>query len=113
MDEAERLCDRLIVMDRGRVVATGSPRALIDEHVTREVLELRVEPGTGDRFLEAAAGISDRVEVLPDRLLCYVDEGERALARAHERGLGDRDALVRRSSLEDVFLTLTGRSLIE
>jgi lipooligosaccharide transport system ATP-binding protein len=113
MDEAERLCDRLIVMDRGQVVATGSPRALIEAHVTREVLELRVEPGAGERLVEAAAGLADRVEVLPDRLLCYVDEGERALAQAHERGLGGLDALVRRASLEDVFLTLTGRSLIE
>jgi lipooligosaccharide transport system ATP-binding protein len=113
MDEAERLCDRLIVMDRGRVVAAGSPRTLIDTHVTREVLELRVEPGDGARLAAAAGGIADRVEVLSDRLLCYVDEGERALARAHERGLGGLDALVRRSSLEDVFLTLTGRSLIE
>jgi lipooligosaccharide transport system ATP-binding protein len=113
MDEAERLCDRLIVMDHGVVVATGSPRALIDTHVTREVLELIVEPGTGDAYAGRAEGIAERVEVLADRLLCYTEDGERALALAHERGLGDLDALVRRATLEDVFLTLTGRSLIE
>jgi lipooligosaccharide transport system ATP-binding protein len=113
MDEAERLCDRLIVMEHGRVVATGSPRELIATHVTREVLELLVEPGAGAALRDAASRIADRVEVLPDRLLCYVDDGERALARAHECGLGGLDALVRRASLEDVFLTLTGRSLVE
>ncbi|MDT4905062.1 MAG: lipooligosaccharide transport system ATP-binding protein [Pseudonocardiales bacterium] len=113
MDEAERLCDRLVVMDHGRVVATGSPRALIDTHVTREVLELLIEPGTGAAIAARAHGVADRIEVLADRLLCYTDDGERALARAHERGLGGLDALVRRATLEDVFLYLTGRSLIE
>ncbi|MCW2657598.1 MAG: daunorubicin resistance protein DrrA family transporter ATP-binding protein, partial [Jatrophihabitans sp.] len=113
MDEAERLCDRLVVMDHGRVVATGSPRALIDTHVTREVLELLIEPGTGAAVAARAHGVADRIEVLADRLLCYTDDGERALARAHERGLGGLDALVRRATLEDVFLYLTGRSLIE
>ncbi|HEX3336630.1 MAG TPA: ATP-binding cassette domain-containing protein [Jatrophihabitans sp.] len=113
MDEAQRLCDQLAVMDHGRVVATGSPRELIESHVTRDVLELLVEPGTGAGVAVRAEGVAERVEVLADRLLCYTDDGERALARAHERGLGDLDALVRRATLEDVFLSLTGRSLIE
>ncbi|HKC29796.1 MAG TPA: ATP-binding cassette domain-containing protein [Jatrophihabitans sp.] len=113
MDEAERLCDRLAVMDHGRVVTAGSPRALIDTHVTREVLELFVDPAAGERVADAAEAIAQRVEVLPDRVLCYVDDGERALARAHERGLGAHGALVRCATLEDVFLALTGRSLVE
>jgi lipooligosaccharide transport system ATP-binding protein len=113
MDEAERLCDRLAVIDHGVVVAQGSPRELIEAHVTREVVEFLVEPGTASEFRSRAETVADRVEVLSDRILCYTDDGERTLARAGERGLGDLDALVRRATLEDVFLTLTGRSLIE
>jgi lipooligosaccharide transport system ATP-binding protein len=113
MDEAERLCDLIVVIDHGVVVASGSPRELIETHVTREVLELLVEPGTAESFAGRAEAVADRVEVLADRLLCYTDDGERALALAHEGGLGGLDALVRRATLEDVFLTLTGRSLIE
>jgi lipooligosaccharide transport system ATP-binding protein len=113
MDEAEQLCDRLVVMDQGLIVAEGSPRELIDRYSTREVLELRFGAGTNDQFGPEVAGIGDRYEVLPDRVLVYADDGEAALAEAHHRGLRPESALVRRSSLEDVFLLLTGRSLAD
>jgi lipooligosaccharide transport system ATP-binding protein len=113
MDEAEQLCDRLVIMDGGRIVAEGSPRALIERHVTREVLELRFAPGDQGDPLGKTEGIGERVDVLPDRLLCYTNDGDEALNAVHRRGLRPTTALVRRSSLEDVFLTLTGRSLIE
>nr|WP_227462352.1 ATP-binding cassette domain-containing protein [Desertimonas flava] len=113
MDEAEQLCDRLVVMDKGRIVAEGSPRELIESHSTREVLELRFPAGTNDERAPHVAGIGDRHEVLPDRVLVYADDGEKALAMVHDRGVVPESALVRRSSLEDVFLRLTGRSLVD
>ena len=113
MDEAEQLCDRLVVMDGGRIVAEGSPQALIAEHAPREVLELRFGRGRNREHEADAAAVSARVEVLPDRLLAYADDGEAALAALHQRGVQPDSALVRRSSLEDVFLRLTGRTLVE
>jgi lipooligosaccharide transport system ATP-binding protein len=113
MDEAEQLCDRLAVMDGGRIVAEGSPRQLIERYVTREVVELRFPLGTQKKALELVAGIGDRIDELPDRLLCYADDGEGALEAMHQRGITPVTTLVRRATLEDVFLTLTGRSLIE
>ncbi len=113
MDEAEQLCDRLVVMDGGRIVAEGSPRQLIEEHSTREVLELRYPAGTNEDHASVAQGIGDRVEVLPDRILVYAHDGEKALAMVHDRGSTPESALVRRSSLEDVFLRLTGRTLVD
>jgi lipooligosaccharide transport system ATP-binding protein len=113
MDEAEQLCDRLVVMDKARIVAEGSPRQLIDEYSTREVVELRFPPGVQDTLDGRLDGVADRVEELPDRILLYADDGEAAVAATHERGLRPETVLVRRSTLEDVFLRLTGRSLIE
>jgi lipooligosaccharide transport system ATP-binding protein len=117
MDEAEQLCDRLVVMDKGRIVAEGSPRALIEQHSTREVAELRFAPGANAdaaaRLTPEIAGSNERVEALPDRVLLYVADGEAAIARAHRIGLSPVSSLVRRSTLEDVFLRLTGRSLID
>ena len=113
MDEAEQLCDRLVVMDHGRIVAEGSPRALITEHSTREVLELRFDPDEQDQHVDAVNGVGDRVEVLPDRLLVYAHDGDAALATVHARGVQPLSSLVRRSTLEDVFLHLTGRSLVD
>jgi lipooligosaccharide transport system ATP-binding protein len=113
MDEAEQLCDRLVVMDKGEIVAEGSPLALIAEHSTREVAELRFGVGEHERLASMVEDLAERVEVLPDRLLLYTDNGERALAAVHERGLRPNAVLVRRSTLEDVFLRLTGRSLVE
>jgi len=113
MDEAEQLCDRLVVMDKAKIVAEGSPRQLIDRYSTREVLELRVpEPARVDveRRLD---GLAARMEALPDRLLLYTDDGECALEQVHAQGIPIDSALVRRASLEDVFLRLTGRSLVE
>ncbi len=113
MDEAEQLCDRLVVMDGGRIVATGSPRSLIEQHSTKEVLELRFTPN-GERELHAEmSGIGDRIEVLPDRTLVYADDGEAALVDVHRLGIEPMSSLVRRSSLEDVFLHLTGRTLVD
>ena len=113
MDEAEQLCDRLVVMDRGRIVAEGSPRELIARHSTREVLEVRFGRGRNAERADAMEGIGDRLEMLPDRLLVYTADGEAALAELHARELVPETALVRRSSLEDVFLRLTGRTLVD
>jgi lipooligosaccharide transport system ATP-binding protein len=113
MDEAEQLCDRLVVMDKARIVAEGSPRQLIDEYSTREVVELRFPVGVQQGLDGQLEGLADRIEHLPDRVLLYTDDGEAATAAAHERGLRPETVLVRRSTLEDVFLRLTGRSLIE
>ena len=113
MDEAEQLCDRLVVMDKGRIVAEGSPLSLIREHSTREVTELRFGVGEHEALAERVADLAERVEVLPDRLLLYTDDGEEALAKVHERGLEPAAVLVRRSTLEDVFLHLTGRTLVD
>lgn len=113
MDEAEQLCDRLVVVDKGRIMAEGSPAALIREYSTREVLEVRFGSERNAEVAGQLGGIGERVEVLPDRILVYSDDGEAELARIAERGLHPLTSLVRRSSLEDVFLRLTGRSLIE
>jgi lipooligosaccharide transport system ATP-binding protein len=157
MDEAEQLCDRLVVMDKARIVAEGSPRQLIERYSTREVTELRFPSGVQDELISAdglsasglagardalvaadgprapglalaqaghrpgapepadhlLAGLADRVEWLPDRVLLYADDGEAAAEAVHARGLRPESVLVRRSTLEDVFLRLTGRSLIE
>jgi lipooligosaccharide transport system ATP-binding protein len=111
MDEAEQLCDRLVVMDHGRIVAEGSPRQLIDEYSTREVVEVRFEAeraGNG-----ALNGLGERVEELPDRVLVYTDDGDAAAAAIAEQGLPPHSTLIRRSTLEDVFLHLTGRTLVD
>ncbi|MGB0114552.1 MAG: ABC transporter ATP-binding protein [Ilumatobacteraceae bacterium] len=113
MDEAEQLCDRLVVMDHGHIVAEGSPRGLIEQHATREVLELRFPPGDTDAVAPDVDGIGDRTETLPDRILIYVHDGDSALAEVHRRGIQPAGSLVRRSSLEDVFLRLTGRTLVD
>jgi lipooligosaccharide transport system ATP-binding protein len=115
MDEAEQLCDRLVVMDSGHIVAQGSPAELIAMHSTREVLELRFGVGEQGTALEKLreASVRDRLEELPDRLLWYTAEGEAALAVVHQLGLNPVTAMVRRASLEDVFLALTGRTLVD
>jgi lipooligosaccharide transport system ATP-binding protein len=113
MDEAEQLCDRLVVMDKGEIVAEGSPLTLIREHSTREVTELRFGVGEHEALADRVADLAQRVEVLPDRLLLYTEDGEETLAKVHERGLDPAAVLVRRSTLEDVFLHLTGRTLVD
>jgi lipooligosaccharide transport system ATP-binding protein len=113
MDEAEQLCDRLVVMDKAKIVAEGSPRQLIERYSTREVTEMRFDPAVQDRLDGQLEGLAERVERLPDRILLYTDDGEAAVVAARERGLQPETVLVRRSTLEDVFLRLTGRSLIE
>ena len=116
MDEAEQLCDRLVVMDKGLIAAEGSPRQLIEEHSTREVAELRFGiADEGNVHEQIAEKIEDlgRLEVLPDRILVYSPDGEEVIAKVHERGLEPIAVLVRRSTLEDVFLKLTGRTLVD
>ena len=113
MDEAEQLCDRLVVMDKARIVAEGSPRSLIEQHSSREVLELRFEDGEQPDLEGKLDGLVERVEHLPDRTLLYGSDGEAAAEALHAEGIRPVSQLVRRSSLEDVFLRLTGRSLIE
>jgi lipooligosaccharide transport system ATP-binding protein len=112
MDEAEQLCDRLVVMDRGRIVAEGSPRALIDRYVPRDVVELRFGGGS-DGHAERLDGVADRVEVLADRVLIGTSDGDSTVEAVHARGVEPDSLLVRRSTLEDVFLAITGRSLVE
>jgi lipooligosaccharide transport system ATP-binding protein len=113
MDEAEQLCDRLVVMDKARIAAVGSPRELIDKYSTREVLELRFPIDEQPPLDGKLNDLAERIEVLPDRVLLYTSDGDEAIAAVHRRGLRPETALVRRSTLEDVFLRLTGRSLVD
>jgi lipooligosaccharide transport system ATP-binding protein len=113
MDEAEQLCDRLVVMDGGRIVAEGSPLALIQRYSTREVVEMRMAPGENEAAAEKVADLAERVEALPDRVLLYTGDGDAVVSVVLERGLRPEALLVRRSTLEDVFLTLTGRTLVD
>jgi lipooligosaccharide transport system ATP-binding protein len=114
MDEAEQLCDRLVVMDKGRIAAEGSPLELIREHSTREVVELRfAATDQPERFVDRVDGLARRVEALPDRLLLYTDDGDRTATGIHDLGMRPESVLVRRSTLEDVFLRLTGRMLVD
>jgi lipooligosaccharide transport system ATP-binding protein len=113
MDEAEQLCDRVVVMDGGKITAGGSPRDLIDLYSSREVVELRFGPGESERMADKVADLTERMEVLPDRLLLYTDHGDDALEAINQRRLEPLSVLVRRSTLEDVFLRLTGRHLVD
>jgi lipooligosaccharide transport system ATP-binding protein len=113
MDEAEQLCDRLVVMDGGKIVAEGSPRALIERHSTREVVELRFPGDSQQDYAGKLTGLGERIEVLPDRILLYADDGDAAVAAVHQRALTPASVLVRRSTLEDVFLHITGRTLVD
>jgi lipooligosaccharide transport system ATP-binding protein len=112
MDEAEQLCDRLVIMDGGRIVAEGAPRALVAEHATREVVELRfARAAEQDDALARVRTMGSRVEPVADRLLVYTDDGDGTAAAITGDGVGAASVLVRRASLEDVFLILTGRTL--
>ncbi|MFA9430476.1 ABC transporter ATP-binding protein [Egicoccus sp. AB-alg2] len=113
MDEAEQLCDRLVVMDGGRIVAEGSPRELIQTHTSREVVELRFPVGAQEAALERLDGLGDRLEALPDRVLLSTDDADATLAEVFGRGLTPAATVTRRSTLEDVFLHLTGRRLVD
>ncbi|CAN5544556.1 hypothetical protein BH20ACT23_BH20ACT23_08840 [soil metagenome] len=113
MDEAEQLCDRLVVMDQAKIVAGGSPRALIDRYSTREVVELRFPVGEQQNIGHLLDDLAQRIEELPDRILLYTHNGDDAVGAIHERGLNPESIVVRRSTLEDVFLRLTGRRLID
>ena len=113
MDEAEQLCDRLVVMDRGRIVAEGSPRELIARYVEREVVELRFAAGAMDGAAGRLEGVGGRVEALADRILVETDDGDATVAAVHERGVQPESVLIRRSTLEDVFLSITGRTLVD
>jgi lipooligosaccharide transport system ATP-binding protein len=113
MDEAEQLCDRLVVMDKGRIMAEGSPADLIKQYSSKEVLEVRFGSSQNKEAAKQLEGLGDRTEVLPDRILIYAENGEKILEQIVKLGLSPLTSLVRRSSLEDVFLRLTGRSLVE
>ena len=113
MDEAEQLCDRLVIMDKAKIVAEGSPRQLIDEYSTREVLEMRFPVGVQETILDRLDGLAKRTEVLPDRVLLYTGNGEDTADEVAHRGLEPESLVVRRSTLEDVFLRLTGRTLVD
>jgi lipooligosaccharide transport system ATP-binding protein len=113
MDEAEQLCDRLVVMDKGKIAAEGSPRSLIEKYAPREVVELRVAEGQREQVALELDGLANRSEVLADRILLYTDDADKTQQGMHERGIHPEQVLVRRSTLEDVFLRLTGRRLID
>jgi lipooligosaccharide transport system ATP-binding protein len=113
MDEAEQLCDRLVVMDKGAIVAEGSPRSLIETYTPRDVVELRFPVGVLETITDAIHDLSDRTEILADRALLYTEDSERTIGLVNERGLAPETVLARRSTLEDVFLRLTGRTLVE
>ena len=113
MDEAEQLCDRLVVMDQGKIVAEGSPHDLIERTVPREVVELRFGEAGGDGIRGKLDGVGKRIEVLQDRILIGTEDGDATVVAVHERGVMPESTLVRRSTLEDVFLTLTGRTLVD
>ncbi|MCB1247237.1 MAG: ATP-binding cassette domain-containing protein [Acidimicrobiia bacterium] len=113
MDEAEQLCDRLVVMDGGRIVAEGSPRQLIAEHTPRDVVELRFPVGVLETIEDRIAELSDQTEILADRALVYTDDAEKTIAIVTDRGMEPETVLARRSTLEDVFLRLTGRTLVD
>jgi lipooligosaccharide transport system ATP-binding protein len=113
MDEAEQLCDRLVIMDKGKIVAEGSPRSLIEQHSTKEVLELRFPVGTQEEHAHRLEGMAVRTEILPDRVLLYTHDADRTFDEVHASGIIPESTVSRRASLEDVFLHLTGRSLVE
>ena len=113
MDEAEQLCDRLIVMDKGKIMAEDSPAQLIKTYSTKEVLEVRFGSERNQEMVEILRPLADRIEVLPDRILLYAEDGEQLLEQISAKGIHPNTSLVRRSSLEDVFLRLTGRTLVE
>ena len=113
MDEAEQLCDRLVVMDKGRIMAEGSPADLIKQYSSKEVLEVRFGSSQNKEVAKQLEGLGERTEVLPDRILIYAENGEKILEQIVKLGLSPVTSLVRRSSLEDVFLRLTGRSLVD
>jgi lipooligosaccharide transport system ATP-binding protein len=112
MDEAEQLCDRLVIMNNGKIAEEGHPLDLIRRLSTREVVELRFGGEPPQVEQETFNGQVARVETLPDRVLLYTDDGDALVPIAHER-LHPQSVLVRRSTLEDVFLRLTGRTLID
>jgi lipooligosaccharide transport system ATP-binding protein len=113
MDEAEQLCDKLIVMDKGRIMAEDSPAALIKTYSTKEVLEVRFGSDRNAQYADQLRSLCERIEILPDRVLMYADDSEGLLHKITSAGMHPTTSLVRRSSLEDVFLRLTGRSLVE
>lgn len=113
MDEAEQLCDRLIVMDKGQIMAEGSPAELIKQYSSKEVLEVRFGSSGNAEAAKKLQKVGDRLEVLPDRILVYTENGEKVLEQITKLGLEPITSLVRRSSLEDVFLRLTGRTLVD
>jgi lipooligosaccharide transport system ATP-binding protein len=113
MDEAEQLCDRLVVMDKGSIMAEGSPAQLIKDYSTKEVLEVRFGSERNAGMAKDLGQLCDRIEELPDRILMYTEDGEELLERVYKKGFHPKTSLVRRSSLEDVFLRLTGRTLVD
>jgi lipooligosaccharide transport system ATP-binding protein len=113
MDEAEQLCDRIVVVDKGMIMAEGTPASLIRDHSSREVLEVRFGSDRNAEVATKITGAGERIEVLPDRILIYSADGEAELVKLTDAGFTPITSLVRRSSLEDVFLRLTGRSLVE
>jgi lipooligosaccharide transport system ATP-binding protein len=113
MDEAEQLCDRLVVMDKGSIMAEGSPAQLIKDYSTKEVLEVRFGSERNSQMADELRQLCERIEELPDRILMYTEDGEELLERVYKRNFHPKTSLVRRSSLEDVFLRLTGRTLVD
>ncbi len=114
MEEAARLCDRLVIMEGGRIIAGGKPKDLVEEHVSPEVLEFRADAGVLEELLPLVEPVSDAVERTGDEvLLVYTKDADTLVGMVHESDVRVQNVVHRQAGLEDVFLRLTGRSLIE
>lgn len=113
MEEAAQLCDRLVVMEGGRIIALGSPEELVEEHVSPEVLELRAAPDAMGDLLPLLEDHSDAVERAGNALLAYTADAGALQERVRNAGVSVDNMLYRRAGLEDVFMRLTGRRLID
>jgi lipooligosaccharide transport system ATP-binding protein len=113
MDEAAQLCDRVCIMESGRIIAEGAPRDLISEHISSEVLEFRARPDALKKLAAIIEDTVDSMESLGDALLVYTSDSDAVMSRVNESGILVENILRRQASLEDVFLKLTGRRLID
>jgi lipooligosaccharide transport system ATP-binding protein len=113
MDEAAQLCDRLVIMDGGKIISEGAPRGLIEEHISSEVLELRADPDTLERLARLVEDEAETVDRMDDELLIYTSDSEGVTRKVREAGIPVENTVYRQASLEDVFLKLTGRRLVE
>lgn len=113
MDEAEQLCDRLAIMDQGQIVENDTPQNLVQKHIGREVLEIRVSEKEKSQILSLNTELIKGHDSFRDLLILYSDEADQLLDVIKNTTINTDYTTVRRSGLEDVFLKLTGRRLNE